>query len=73
MYTSPGEEAELLKTRTDAHSCNEACGLVEEASNVLVYIVIDLDGHVGEVPLVEARDNGRGIQDVRDASLLEAL
>ena len=71
--TCPFETYETLTQQVSAHPRNEACSLVEEASNVLVCVVIDMDGHVGKMPLVEARDYGRRIQDMGNASLFEAL
>lgn len=62
-----------MMERVRAHPCNEAGSLMEEASDVLFCVIVDIDGHVGEVPLVEAGHDGRRVQDMGDASHLEAI
>ena len=64
---------ETVMCQRGAHPGDEACSLMEEAGDVLVHVVKDLDGHVREVLPVEARDDGGRIQDVGDASLLQAI
>lgn len=56
-----------------SHPGNEACGLVKEARDVLLGIIVDVHGHVGEVPLVEARHDGGCVQNMSDAALFQGF
>ena len=52
---------------------NEAGGLVEEARNVLLWVIVDMHCQVGEMFLVEARHDGRRVQNMGDPALLQGF